>query len=124
MMKPFPITLSNTQEAASAASSQYVLAKSEIAPRLKPEAAIGIAFPHTVAEWQKNSREAFRVSLPEYKGKALVDCRVFYLADDDTMRPSPKGISAALIHLPALAKGIADALDFARRAGLVEGGEQ
>jgi Transcriptional Coactivator p15 (PC4) len=82
-----------------------------------------LQLPLAVSQWEKNSREAFRVSLTEYKGKALVDCRIFYLGDDGEYKPSPKGISATLNHLPALADGICKALAIARHQGLVEGGE-
>ena len=118
------VTLNNIQEGAQAPSLPLTPANTENAPHLSPAAGNAIALPHTVAEWQKNSRESFRVSLAEYKGKALVDCRVFYRADDRSLKPSPKGISAELKHLTAFAKGVADALEIARHHGLVEGGDQ
>jgi Transcriptional Coactivator p15 (PC4) len=85
------------------------------------DSAGALQLPLTVSQWEKNSREVFRVSLTEYKDKALVDCRIFYLGDDGAYKPSPKGISATLNHLPALADGICKLLAIARRHGLVEG---
>jgi Transcriptional Coactivator p15 (PC4) len=84
----------------------------------------GISLPCVIAEWPKNARETIRISLSEYWGHAIVDCRQWYLGGDGELKPSPKGLTLALAHLPALAKGLADALKLACNAGLVEGGEQ
>jgi Transcriptional Coactivator p15 (PC4) len=95
-------------------------------PKTAPSDSLGaLQLPLTVAQWEKNSREAIRVSLTEYKSKALVDCRIFYQANDGEYRPSPKGISATLNHLPALADAMRKALAKAKAHGLLqEGGKQ
>jgi Transcriptional Coactivator p15 (PC4) len=84
----------------------------------------GIPLPHIVAEWQKNGRETVRISISNYQRRAVIDCRVWYEAKDGELKPSPKGLTLALAHLPELAAGIAKALEVARRAGLVEGGDE
>jgi hypothetical protein len=40
-----------------------------------------------IAEIEKNSREQLRITLGEFKGHRLVDLRVWFRADDVTMRP-------------------------------------
>ena len=112
------------QEAASAASTTLTASAIENAPQVTATAATAIELPLIVAEWQKNARESIRISLSEYQGRAIVDCRQWYLGKDGELKPSPKGLTLALAHLPALASGIADALALACRHGLVEGGDQ
>jgi hypothetical protein len=43
-------------------------------------------------EFQKNAGEKVVTSFSTYKGKKLVNLRVYYLAGDD-WKPSPKGLS-------------------------------
>jgi len=46
-----------------------------------------------IHEFQKNSAEKVVVQFREFKGKKLVDLRIFYLSDDEVWKPTPKGIS-------------------------------
>ena len=124
MMDSIATTLSNTQDGAQAPSLPATADTPENAPRLNSGAASGLLFPHTVAEWQKNTRETIRVSLSEYHGRAIIDCRQWYSGNDGELKPSPKGLSLAVSHLPALADAIGKAMDLARKHGLVVGGEQ
>lgn len=112
------------QEAASAASTTATPATPGNVPRLNSGAASGLLLPHTVAEWQKNTRETIRVTLSQYQGRAIIDCRQWYSGNDGELKPSPKGLSLAVSHLPALADAIGKAMDLARKHGFVEGGEQ
>lgn len=60
----------------------------------------------------KNSREEIRVSLDHFKGCELVSLRIWFRADDGTMRPTKKGVALraeclsevleALLHLDAV----------------------
>lgn len=84
----------------------------------------GLAFPCIVAEWQKNARETVRISISEYQRRPIIDCRVWYRTKDGELKPSPKGLTLALTHLPELSLGIDKALEIARRAGIVEGGDE
>ncbi len=84
-----------------------------------------LQLPLTISQWEKNNREAFRVSLVEHKGKALVDSRNFHQADNGEYWPSPKGLGATLNHLPALADAMAKASAKAKAHGLLQkGGDQ
>ena len=65
------------------------------------------AFPITVAEWDRNSREIVRVALDQYNGRHTIN------------------VTLAVKHLPALADAIGKALARAIELGLVaEGGSQ
>ena len=113
-----------TQEAAQAASIPTTPATPENAPQATSGTANAIASPHIVSEWQKNNRETIRITLSKYQGRPIIDARQWYSGNDGELKPSPKGLSLAISHLPALAAGFADALDIARRHGLVEGDDQ
>ena len=76
--------------------------------------------PVTVADIRKNEGERIRVTLDEFHGVPIVDVRQWYFSRDDAEpRPTKKGLSVAIRHLPALAKAMQDALDRARSEGLV-----
>lgn len=55
-----------------------------------------------IATVQKNAREELRVSLTEFKGYKLASLRVFFQADDGTMRPSRSGLVLRIEKLPDL----------------------
>jgi hypothetical protein len=46
-----------------------------------------------IYEFQKNSGEKVVVQFTEYKGKRLLDIRVFYLSDDEQWKPTKKGLT-------------------------------
>jgi hypothetical protein len=74
--------------------------------------------PIIVAEWWKNRRkEAIRVRLSEYEGRALIDVRTWY-GDEGKLKPG-KGFAASIKHLPRLAAEITRALAKARELGLI-----
>jgi Transcriptional Coactivator p15 (PC4) len=80
------------------------------------------AFPITVAEWDRNSREIVRVALDQYNGRHTINVRIWY-CDDGVVKPSKSGITLAVKHLPVLADAIGKALARAIELGLVaEGG--
>ncbi len=82
------------------------------------------AFPITVAEWDRNSREIVRVALDQYNGRHTINVRIWY-CDDGVVKPSKSGITLAVKHLPVLADAIGKALARAIELGLVaEGGGQ
>jgi predicted CopG family antitoxin len=50
-----------------------------------------------IARFEKNSFEEVRISLTKFKGKDLIDLRVYYRPDDgEEMRPTKKGITISL----------------------------
>ncbi len=118
------LTRNITQDGAKAPSLPATAHILENAPRLNSKALPNLALPHVVSEWQKNGRELVRITLSEYQGRVIIDARQWYTEKNGEYRPSPKGLSLAISHLPALATGLADALAIARCTGLVlEGGE-
>lgn len=46
-----------------------------------------------IAEIEKNVNERIRVSTQEYKGHKFIDCRVYFVDDTGTWRPTKKGIA-------------------------------
>ena len=47
-----------------------------------------------IDEFMKSANEKVRVELGEYKGKGMINVRVYYLAEDGKeWKPSPKGIT-------------------------------
>ena len=102
----------------------YTPANPKTAQKRASESASGIALPVIVSEWQKNTRETVRISLSTYQRRQTIDCRLWYDSGEGIQKPSPKGLTLALAHLPALADGIAKALQIAIENGLIndEGG--
>jgi Transcriptional Coactivator p15 (PC4) len=82
--------------------------------------AIETVFPIIVAEWQRNSREIVRVALDRYNGVETVDVRAWWRDDNGNWRPGRSGLTLSVKHLPALSKGLGDALQRVRVLGLVE----
>lgn len=75
-----------------------------------------------IAEWPKNDRENVRVALDEFNGHPVVSARLWFRADDGSMRPGKSGLAIGVRHLPALAKALNDALALATDKGLVTDG--
>jgi hypothetical protein len=46
-----------------------------------------------IAQFEKNATEVVRVSLTEYRGRKLVDIRVYYSDDAGEYRPTKKGVA-------------------------------
>ena len=60
-----------------------------------------------IASFEKNSMEEVRVSLTEFKGKQLIDLRVYYQPEDgEEKRPTKKGITISPEKFPELKKAI------------------
>lgn len=71
---------------------------------------------------RKNSSEAIRVSLDEFKGAHFVDVRVVIPAETEGGNAifTKKGVTVPIPRLPALIDALQRALDEARRAGLFD----
>jgi hypothetical protein len=67
-----------------------------------------------IGEAVLNSRDVLRVSIGSFQGRATIDARKFYLRDDGSLNPTPKGLTLALHRLPMLADLLNDALARAR----------
>jgi len=61
-----------------------------------------------IYEFQKNALETVIIQFTEFKGKKLIDMRVFYNAGvaQEDWRPSKKGISMSVDLIPELTKGL------------------
>jgi hypothetical protein len=75
--------------------------------------------PRIIAEIPKNAREMIRVSLGEFHGRAVLDCRIWYQPGDGDMRPGSKGLTVAIRHLPQLADALAKAVLEAQESKLL-----
>jgi hypothetical protein len=49
-----------------------------------------------IAQFEKNATEVVRVSLTEYRGRKLVDVRVYYSDDEGQYHPTKKGVSLSV----------------------------
>jgi len=56
----------------------------------------------TVAVFTKNSREQVRVILGEFRGREILNIRVFWTSDKINWNPSPKGLAMGVEKLPML----------------------
>jgi len=63
-------------------------------------------FPITIAEWRKNGREVIRVRLTLYKGRELIELRVYYREPSGEHKPTRKGINLPIEHLPAIKEAL------------------
>ncbi len=49
-----------------------------------------------IAQFEKNATEVIRISLTAYRGRQLIDARVYYSDDEGQYRPTRKGLSLAV----------------------------
>ena len=49
-----------------------------------------------IEQFEKNATEVVRVSLTEYRGRKLVDVRVYYSDAEGQYRPTKKGVSLSV----------------------------
>ena len=49
-----------------------------------------------IEQFEKNATEVVRVSLTEYRGRKLVDIRVYYSDSEGQYRPTKKGVSLSV----------------------------
>lgn len=59
-----------------------------------------------IAQFEKNATEVVRVSLTEYRGRKLVDMRVYYADDEGQYRPTKKGVSLSVDVYPDLKRAL------------------
>jgi Transcriptional Coactivator p15 (PC4) len=72
-----------------------------------------MTLPIKVQEFPLNAKDSVVIALSEYNGRKTIDCRKYYRSDEGELRPTPKGLTIAVTHLPALAAAIAMALETA-----------
>lgn len=61
-----------------------------------------------IAEIPKNSREAYRVRIGEYKGHRFIDVRIWY-GDEKDRKPSGKGVAIRPDAIPAVIAALQEA---------------
>jgi hypothetical protein len=66
--------------------------------------------PPTVS-LRKNAREELRISVDEFRGHRLLNLRVWFVADDGSMRPGKQGIAVRVELAPDLAQAIRSVCD-------------
>ena len=60
-----------------------------------------------IAQFEKNATEVVRVSLTEFRGRKLIDLRVYYTNDEGEYRPTRKGIAISVDGYPEFRNAIA-----------------
>jgi hypothetical protein len=81
-----------------------------------------LAEPVLIGEWKKNrGADVIRAQLKSYEGYDLFDLRTWFNAPDGQCRPTSKGFTCGVRHLPQLAKAIDAALRKARELGVIDG---
>lgn len=73
-----------------------------------------------VATIKKNSREEIRVSLDVFNGHRVFNMRVFYEAEDGSMRPGKNGLAFTLDKLEPFAEAVTTGLMQAKAKGLLK----
>jgi hypothetical protein len=76
--------------------------------------------------WRNRQRQiAIVISLREYEGQALIDCREYFTDKAGCMRPSTKGLAMSVRRLPEFSRALRFALEKARGLDLLpEGGDE
>lgn len=60
----------------------------------------------TIWETLKNPRDLIRISIGEYKGNPICDFRIWYQAEPDLWKASPKGVSFSASLLPQIIEAL------------------
>ena len=74
--------------------------------------------PILIAEWPLSRGEVARVSIRSFKGTWLIDLRKWFETGGQ-LRAGPKGISLSVKHLQRISAAMGEALEVARRRGLI-----
>jgi Transcriptional Coactivator p15 (PC4) len=86
-----------------------------------------LAEPITIGQWWKNrAHEAITIQLSTYKGRNLIDIRVWRSAEGG-LQPTKQGLATEAKHLPRLVSAFAKAESKARELGWItsdDGGAQ
>lgn len=73
-----------------------------------------------IATIKKNSREEIRVSLDVFNGHRLFNMRVFFEAEDGSMRPGKNGLAFKVDKLQEFAGAVATGLETAIARGFLK----
>jgi Transcriptional Coactivator p15 (PC4) len=79
-----------------------------------------LAEPITIGQWWRNrAHEAITIQLSTYKGRNLIDIRVWRSAEG-RLQPTKQGLAAEAKHLPRLVSALAKAESKARELHLID----
>ena len=78
--------------------------------------------PTIIATIEKSNKESVVVTLSTYRQSNRIDVRTFGNYDGEGLRPTKKGVSLDIAHLPELLDAVTRATDEACRLGLLKDG--
>jgi hypothetical protein len=73
-----------------------------------------------IAAIKKNSREEIRMSLDMFNGHRLFNMRVFFEAEDGSMRPGKNGLAFKVEKLSEFAQAVSAAAETAKSKGFLK----
>ena len=76
--------------------------------------------PVIVGAFDLNASDVVRVELGSFNGRDVIGFRKWFRSADGSVRPTSKGLTVAVRHLPNLARLANEALARARADGLIE----
>ena len=71
-----------------------------------------------ISKFEKNKKEEVRVSVDNFHGRKLINIRVYYKDDDETMKPG-KGLALTVDHYKDLAGAIIEVGQYLKSQGLI-----
>jgi hypothetical protein len=74
-----------------------------------------------VAKFEKNSREEIRVSLDDFRGRKIINIRVFYRSETGDWAPGKQGLAVSADRYRDLAEAILKLGEKLRADGLLPG---
>jgi hypothetical protein len=76
-----------------------------------------------ISSFEKNALEEVRVSLTEYRGRQLIDLRVYYITAEGEPRPTKKGVAISVELYPELKEALAKLDQTLKDKGLLQDSE-
>lgn len=78
------------------------------------------SFPVVISQWRKNAQEIICATLDSYKNTPTFNARVYYEDAPGQWKPTKKGLTLSVQHLPALRDAVEQAEGSARQLGLLK----
>ncbi len=72
-----------------------------------------------IASFEKNSREEVRLSVDVFRGRKIINIRVFYRDDDGEWKPGRQGLSLAVERYRDLADALLQLGEYLQKEGLL-----
>jgi hypothetical protein len=76
--------------------------------------------PIIIAEIRKSRSQSVRVQLDKFRGRNVIDIRIWVLDDDGEIKPSRRGVMMDISRIGELTDVMAAAVDCARQLGLTD----